>query len=219
MQTLAALGARSIPVVTLGNEFVFAQDIDVLAKFVGIELKRDMLPVDELVLRIDLILAAAQRYLMQLPESVLSINLPGRDRSYLDLGFHAFTIPLAFLDAARGKELTFAHFERFPDADMRSAEKVFAFGATVREEMNEWWRLEHKNIPATVLTYYGEHSSHSVLERTAWHTAQHVRQLMQLVSNQGVEPDGPLGEAELSGLPLPEEVYDDEVPLTRSNDN
>ncbi len=218
MQTLAALGARSIPVVTLGNEFVFAQDMEVLANFVGIELKRTMLPMHELVSRIDLLLAADQRYLLQLPGSVLFLNLPGRERSYLDLAFHAFTIPLAFLDAARGKELTFAHFERFPDADMRTADKVIAFGASVREEVNEWWRLEHKNIPETVLTYYGEHSSHSVLERTAWHTAQHVRQLMQLVSHQGLEPDGPLGESELSGLPLPEEVYDDEVLLTPTHD-
>ena len=36
---------------------------------------------------------------------------------------------------------------------------------------------------------------------------------MTVVANAGFEPDGPLSEAELGGLPLPDEVYDDEVPM------
>ena len=217
METLANLGARSIPVVTQDENFVFAQDIDVLAKFLGIELDRNMLPVDELVTRIDLILAAAQRYLVQLPDDVLTTNLPGRDRSYLDLGFHVFVIPLAFLDAIRGKELTYEHFERRPPEDILNTVDLVAFGKKVRLEIRGWWQSTVQvNMPETVFTYYGEHSSHSVLERTAWHTAQHVRQLMELLRHQGISPDGPLGDTELAGLPLPDEVYDDEVHLTKT---
>lgn len=212
MQTLENLGARSIPVITQGKEFVFAQDIDVLANFVGIELDRIMLPMDELVKRIDSLLTAALRYLAQLPDTVLTINLPGRDRSYLDLGFHVFVIPIAFLDAIRGKELTYEHFERRPPADILDTDDLIAFGKQVREQVHDWWQSTGQtDMPETVLTYYGEHSSHSVLERTAWHTAQHVRQLMELVSQQGIAPDIPLADAELAGLPLPEEIYDDEV--------
>jgi glutaredoxin len=216
MDTLARVGARSIPVVTRGKDFVFAQDIDALANFVGIELNRTMLPSEVLVARIDLILAAAQRYLMQLPSEVLTTSLPGRDRNYLDLGFHVFMIPLAFLDAVRGEELTFEHFERRPPAYMSSAELVITFGESVREELSEWWRIAaREGLPDSVLTYYGRHSTHSVLERTAWHAAQHARQLMVLVSNQDIVPNRPLGETELAGLPLPDEIYDDEVTLTK----
>ncbi len=217
MDTLAELGARSIPVVTHGREFAFAQDIDVLAKFVGIELHRNMLPVEELVARIDLILAASQRYLAQLPAAVLSKKLPGRDRRYLDLGFHVFMIPQAFLDAVAGRELTFEHFERIPPDNMCSADGVISFGESVREAMKEWWRIALvEGYADNVQTYYGRHSTHSVLERTTWHAAQHARQLMQLVSNQGLSVDGPLGELELAGLPLPDEIYDDEVTLVKS---
>ena len=215
MDTLADLGARSIPVITRDQEFVFAQDIDVLADFVGIELDRSMLSPEVLVSRLDLILAAAQRYIRQLPTEVLETNLPGRDRNYLDLAFHVFMIPVAFLAAVQGKELTFEHFERTPDVDMASAEKVIVFGESVRKNMDDWWQLaDTKGYSDTVLTYYGSHSTHSVLERTTWHAAQHARQLMALVSNAGISPDGPLGEKELAGLPLPEQIYDDEVKLS-----
>jgi glutaredoxin len=214
MERLSALGARSIPVITRKEEFVYAQDIDVLADFIGLKQKRKILPANELVIRIDLILAAAQRYLPQLRPKELSKKLPGRDRTYLDLAYHVFVIPEAFLDAANGKELTFEHFERTPPADIASTIGVIEFGRKVRENMQTWWRsVEEEGLPHSVLTYYGQHSTHSVLERTAWHTAQHVRQLMELVSQQGTIPDGPLGERELAGLPLPDEIYDDEIKL------
>jgi hypothetical protein len=39
---------------------------------------------------------------------------------------------------------------------------------------------------------------------------------MKLLTNAGITPDGLLGDKELSGLPLPEEIYDDEVKLTET---
>jgi hypothetical protein len=36
---------------------------------------------------------------------------------------------------------------------------------------------------------------------------------MELVVHQGINPNGPLSETELAGLPLPDEIYDDEVKL------
>jgi hypothetical protein len=126
-------------------------------------------------------------------------------------------IPIAFLDAVRGRELTFEHFERTPSDDMATADKIIAFGETVRKDLNGWWRTaKNEGYVDDVLTYYGQHTTHSVLERTTWHTAQHARQLMKLLTNAGISPNDPLGEKELSGLPLPDEIYDDEVKLTET---
>jgi hypothetical protein len=50
---------------------------------------------------------------------------------------------------------------------------------------------------------------HEVLERTAWHCAQHTRQLMMLLEMLDIAPNGPLTPADLAGLPLPEKVWDD----------
>ena len=213
MEELATLGAQSVPVVVQGKRFVFAQDLGDLARFIGVEFDRAQLPPAELVQRLDLILAATQRFLGQFPAADLEEGLPGRERTILDLGYHIFVIPAAFLDAAHGARLTFDYFERTPGPDMRSADRVSAYGQTVRDTFASWWRAADAGRLGTLDTYYGIHPTERVLERTAWHAAQHARQLMALLEQRGVAPDGPLGEAELDGLPLPEGVYDDEVKL------
>ena len=213
MEELASLGAQSVPVVARGGRFVFAQDLGDLARFVGVTLDREPLPPAELVQRLDLILAATRRYLGQFPAADLAVGLPGRERTILDLGYHIFVIPVAFLDAAGGAKLTFDYFERTPGPDMRSAARVSAYGQSVRAALQDWWRSADAQHLGTLETYYGSHATERVLERTAWHAAQHARQLMALLEQRGIAPDGPLGDAELDGLPLPEGVYDDEVKL------
>ncbi len=213
MEDLAGLGAQSVPVVVQGKRFVFAQDLGDLARFIGVEFDRAQLPPAELVRKLDLILAAAQRYLGQFPAADLEEGLPGRERTILDLGYHIFVIPAAFLDAAHGARLTFDYFERTPGPDMRSAAQVAAYGQSVRDALQAWWRAADAGRLGTLDTYYGIHPTERVLERTAWHAAQHARQLMALLEQRGISPDGALGAAELDGLPLPEGVYDDEVKL------
>ena len=214
MDALARLGARSVPVVARGRRFVFAQDLDELARFVGVAHERTPPAPAALVHKLDLILAATRRYLGQFPEEVLAAALPGRDRTVLDLAYHIFVIPAAFLDAVGGARLAFDYFERKPGADMRSAVAVAAYGRTVSNALAAWWRGAGPPGRWPVLdTYYGRRSAESVLERTAWHAAQHARQLMALLERHGIAPDGPLGADVLDGLPLPEGVYDDEVTL------
>jgi hypothetical protein len=211
MADLARLGAMSIPVIARGDAFAFAQEIRDLAEFVGVALTRAQLPPAELNKKIDLILAAAQRFVRQIPADILAVNLPGRERNCLDLAYHIFVIPTAFLDAARGGSVTFEHFERLPPPELDTVGRVNEYGQGVREDFAAWW--DDGQMPATLDTYYGVQPAEGVMERTAWHAAQHCRQLMTVVAEAGLIPDGPLGEAELGGLPLPDEVYDDEVPM------
>jgi hypothetical protein len=59
-------------------------------------------------------------------------------------------------------------------------------------------------------TYFGRHPMQVVLERTAWHPAQHTRQLMLILDTLDIEPDGRLTAADLAGLPLPDKAWDNE---------
>lgn len=214
-EELAALGARAIPVVAREGEFVFAQDLNDLADFLGVAAGNKRLPAAELVEKLDLVLAAAQRYARQLPGAALDTGLPGRQRSYRDLAYHIFMIPEGFLEAVQGGELKFSQFEKTPPADMRSGEQLAQFGQTVRDRFAAWWAgAGEAGLPNSVETYYGTQPTDGVLERTAWHAAQHTRQLMAVLSQIGISVDGALGERELAGLPLPDEVYDDEVSLS-----
>jgi hypothetical protein len=217
MAELEALGVRSVPVVARNSQYVFAQELRDVARFVGVPMESALLSKETLMRKLDLILAAAQRYLGQLPADCLNHTLPGRDRSYLDLAYHLFVIPISFLDAARGGELTEEYFERRPPADMRSANDVASFGRQVRTDVRLWWDgVGETRFPDMVSTYYGQRDAHKVLERTCWHTAQHCRQLMAVLELLAIEPDQKLGAAELEGLPLPEQTWDSEVPLEGS---
>ncbi len=214
MDEVRALGARSVPVVARGNRFVHGQDLGELARFVGADYDAVRLSAAELVSRILRVLAATQRYLVQIPGPRLEDALPGRKRTNLDLAYHIFALVRGFLDAAAGGRLRAAHFEEKPVGDQRTASDVAAHGTTVSERLARWWEeAGTAGMPATVETYYGRQPAHNVLERTCWHAAQHCRQLMAVLEGLGIAADGPLGDDVFGGLPLPESVWDDDVAL------
>ncbi len=62
----------------------------------------------------------------------------------------------------------------------------------------------HAELAARAMDY-----RHEMLERTVWHTTQHVRQLASLLDECGVSPDRPLGSEDIAGLPLTERVWDE----------
>jgi len=199
-----------VPVVARGGSFVYAQIVGDVVEFLGLDAKTgpQLLPA-ELVRRLDLILAAAQRYTRQMPEDALERQLPERPRSYRVLLHHVFQIPNAFIDAMEGGALSYENMVSEPPSDMRTTEDIARFGEQVRRRVAAWWeRLADRSGRQTVSTYYGAQPMHEVLERTTWHSAQHARQVMSLLEQQGIPPDRPLGAAELQGLPLPEKLWD-----------
>ncbi len=199
-----------MPVVARGGLFVYAQIIGDVVEFLGLDAQTGpQLSPDELVRRLDSILAAAQRYAHQMPADALERQLPERPRSYRVLLHHVFQIPAAFVDAMEGGALTYENMTAEPPHDMRTPADIAEFGATVRRRVAAWWSgLADRSGRQPVSTYYGVQPMHEVLERTAWHSAQHVRQVMSLLEQQGIVPDGALGPAELQGLPLPEKLWD-----------
>ncbi|TAK81603.1 MAG: DinB family protein [Betaproteobacteria bacterium] len=199
-----------MPVVARGGRFVYAQIIGDVVEFLGLAAQTGpQLSPDELARRLDSILAAAQRYARQMPADALERQLPERPRSYRVLLHHVFQIPAAFIDAMEGGALTYENMTAEPPADMRTPAAIAEFGATVRRRVAAWWTgLADRSGRQPVSTYYGVQPMHEVLERTAWHSAQHARQVMSLLEQQGIAPEGPLGPAELHGLPVPEKLWD-----------
>ena len=210
---LAALGARSVPVIVRGNDWTYAQDLDDVARFIGVDREHESrLPIDVLASRVSRLLSAIIRFTERLPESSLEQVLPGRsDRAAIDLAWHVPMIVAGFLAAAKGGRLTFDFFERRPAGADRSRAAVIATQRAYESMFSSWWRSAQGQLPYAVDTYYGRRPFATVLERTAWHVAQHARQLEFLVRLGGVDTGESLTDAELGGLPLPEGVWDPEV--------
>src|SRR5687767_9752121 len=210
MAELRRLGARSVPVVSRGDQFVFAQLIGDVVEFLGLDVSTGpQLSPAELVQRLDAVLTAAQRYTRQMPQQALALELPNRPRSYRVLLHHVFQIPAAFVDAMEGGTLSYETMVAEPPDALCTPEDIAQFGEQVRGRVADWWAgLAERSGTQPVDTYYGTQPMHEVLERTAWHCAQHARQVASLLERLGIPPERPLTPAELHGLPLPQKLWD-----------
>ena len=201
-----------MPVVSRGGQFVFAQVIKDVVDF--LDLPDDTAPElspEELWAKLDWILETAIRLTRQMPDEHLEDLLPNRPRSWRVLMHHIYQIPVAFLEMEElGRTLTYEALTEPPPAVMRTSAAIADHGEAVRARFNAWWsRTAGEDFSSRVPTYFGGTTRHEMLERTVWHTAQHVRQVASLLEQAGVAPDRPLAGDDLRGLPLTDKVWDE----------
>lgn len=213
MERLLDLGVRSVPVIAKGKNFIFAQNFEDIAEFVGLQGSgHTALPPDQIFAKWLLVCRAAQRYVVQFPDARLFDRaIENRDRTIRSLAHHTFRIGEAFLDTVvDGAEYTplFANLPP-PDGAFTTGREISAYGEAVVARLSAWWEhLEDRSCTATVQTYFGPQPVHLLLERSTWHAAQHARQLAALLGRFGIEADGPLTAEDLAGLPLPERLWE-----------
>lgn len=208
LEQLIALGTRSVPVVSIGERYTFCQSIHDVIKFLDLKTKvMDPLPPGELIARLDTVLSANARFVRQFRPEQLRVPFRNRNRTPAGLGFHVFRVAEMGMQAAQGEPLRFESFDDTPPDDW-SGEDIATWGDGVRKRLLTWWAQTDPSVNFTVKTYYGIRPFHEVLERTAWHSTQHTRQVMLMLESNDIEPDGPLTAADLAGLPLPDEVWD-----------
>ena len=201
-----------MPVVSRGGRFVFAQVIKDVVDF--LDLPDDTAPElspEELSAKLDRILETAIRLTRQMPDEHLEDLLPNRPRSWRVLMHHIYQIPVAFLEMEElGRTLTYEALTEPPPAVMRTSAAIADHGEAVRARFNAWWsRAAGEDFSSRVPTYFGGTTRHEMLERTVWHSAQHVRQVASLLAQAEVAPDRPLAADDLRGLPLTEKVWDE----------
>jgi hypothetical protein len=210
LDELRRLGARSVPVLSRGDDYVFAQNIGHVVKFLGLnEATGPALSPAELIARLDGFLSAAIRLIPQMPDIKLDTEVPNRPRSYRVLGHHMFRVAETFLEVTGGAQLTYGNLTARPPDAMRGTADIVAYGTDVRRRLAAWWDAKpDKSGRDKVQTYYGEQTLHEYLERSTWHVGQHVRQWIMLLGMAGIAPDRPPGNADFEGLPMPSQVWD-----------
>jgi glutaredoxin len=213
---LEALGIRSVPIVRRGKDWANGQVLRDVARVAGIAWGgASMLPAPELAARLIAIQTMAQRLFAQIPEDALGRMLPRRPRSYAQLGYHTFNIADAFLEhEVQGLPLKEGAYGRVPAPGNDSREKILAYGQDVLRRFQAWWDGpgQTTDFSRKANVYYGDVTLHDYLERTTWHSGQHVRQLAMVLGMLGIEPDRPPTSETFKGLPMPDKVWDDERP-------
>lgn len=210
---LRALGVRNVPVIAKGEQFIFAQNFEDIAEFVGLQgSDHTPLPPDQLIAKWLSVYRGTQRYIQQMPdEHLFERVIDNRDRSIQFMGHHIFRIGEAFLETVvDGAEYAplFAN-KPPPEGEFTSGREIAAYGAQVTERLAAWWDgLEDRSCSWKVSTFFGPQPVHLLLERSTWHSAQHARQLIAVLERYGIEADGPLTAEDLAGLPLPERLWE-----------
>jgi hypothetical protein len=209
---LQRLGARSIPVLSRGDRFVFAQNIAQVVAFLKLDEKTgSALSPAQLVERMLRFIDAALAIVSLMPDDRLDTEVPNRPRRYRAVAHHIFRIPEAFVEVAGGT--FFSHglpTDVARPQDIASIAGLVAYGSGVRDKVEAWWRqTPDKSAQQIVETYYGPQKLHDVLERATWHIAQHDRQWMMLLEMAGIAFERPLGTPDFADLPMPTKVWDD----------
>ena len=139
--------------------------------------------------------------------------LPHRPRSYAQLAYHIFNIADAFLEhEIDGRPLKEGAYSRVAAPGKDGKADTLAYGAEVLRRFEAWRAgpARTTNFTQKAHVYYGDVTLHDYLERTTWHSGQHVRQLVMVLGLLGITPDRPPTAATFAGLPMPEKVWDDE---------
>jgi glutaredoxin len=205
MDELREMGVRTVPVVARGEDYVFAQALEDVSRFIGREFRISRLPPEVLMQKWLAVLAAAQRHALQLPRERLGERAtPGRDRSIRDLAYHVYQVPESFLECVEhGVEDLPAIYNAAPPANANIA----AYGASIEKRLQAWW-AKRPDIKGSVKTYYGERPLHELLERCTWHSAQHARQIVSVLQGFGIAAQPLLTDADYAGLPMPKGLWE-----------
>jgi len=212
-ERLLRLGVQTVPVLAKADQYIFCQNLEDVAEFVGLQgTGHTPLPPAALFEKWITVLRAAQRYIRQYPDQRLAERaIDNRDRSIRLLSHHVFRIGEAFLETALDGVEYWANNANVPpeDGSCITGAEIAAYGDSIVGRIESWWsQLEDKSCRQKVKTFYGTPPMHQLFERSTWHSAQHVRQLIAVLERFGLEPNGRLTADDLSGLPLPERIWD-----------
>jgi glutaredoxin/uncharacterized damage-inducible protein DinB len=208
---LQAMGAMGFPVVSRGKEFVCAQSLDDVSKFIGRDVIFKRLSPRELMDRWFYFSDIAREMVDRIPqEHLAALPIPNRNRTLHGLSYHIFQVPEAFLENAENGE---EHFDKYFDApppdDVKTSADVRAYADRITARLRNYWqKLPDRSFTWMVKTFYGVQPVHHFLERSVWHMAQHIRQLQFVLDGYNVVLSRRVDETQYKDLPMPQGLWE-----------
>jgi hypothetical protein len=204
---------RNVPVVARGEQFVFGQNLEDVAEFVGLQgTGHQPLPPEQLIGKWIAVLRTAQGLIRQLPDAALNERVvANRDRSIRLMCHHVFRVGEAFLESVEDGVEYAVQLANVPPAEgtFTTGDEIARYGESVIARLQQWWdKLDDKTCQQKVKTFFGMQPIYMLYERSTWHSAQHARQLTAVLEGRGIEPKVRLKPETLAGLPLPERLWE-----------
>lgn len=196
------------------------------------------LPAEELVARSGRLLHAAGRYALQLPPAHHDDAIPGMEdadgpfllpdgrplrfpdgtpfaphRTALGLVRHILAHGVKFRSMADDPDVDLSDLATFallgePSEDV-SVDWLVGEMTRVASDIERWWeQTTRPGLDRVVATFAGPTPLHDMLHTTTYSLAHHTRQLMAILVDLGIRPDGPLTGEDQRGLDLPQRIWD-----------
>ena len=199
--------------VARGEQFVFGQNLEDVAEFVGLQgTGHQPLPPEQLIGKWIDVLRTAQGLIRQLPDAALTERVvANRDRSIRLMCHHVFRVGEAFLESVVDGVEYAVQLANVPPAEgtFTTGDEIARYGESVIARLQQWWdKLDDKTCQQKVKTFFGMQPIYMLYERSTWHSAQHARQLTAVLEGRGIEPKARLKPETLAGLPLPERLWE-----------
>lgn len=203
MAEIQRAGLRSIPAIRRGDRYIYAQSLDDVAALLGVNEARVRLSAGQLLARWDAILGESRDIAAGMDESVLQRRvMPKSERTVSQLAEHIFQIAESFNRQVEDDSIDARAIYLHPNAGIRTRDDLLAYADGIRRAFQQ---LRADRMPARLNTHYGDQPATLVLERGAWHSAQHARQLDVVAAGMGAEFR--LAPALFEGLPMPRRLW------------
>lgn len=199
---------RAVPVLIKGDEILFTQSLEDVAKFVGKTRDVRRLPPAELFERWQYFLNTALGLIAQIPpEKLHDFPIVKRPRTVCNLAYHIFQVPEGVMAMTEGRTLDSRDYDNAIYDHLTTVEQILAFGQGVVEQHKSWWARADQTGEKRIATYYGDQPLHQILERGTWHSAQHTRQLNHVLDDMGLKVENPIAPEAYDGLPMPKAIW------------
>lgn len=208
LNELTSRGIRSVPVLIRGDEILFTQSLEDVAKFVGKSRTVNRLPPAELFARWQYFLNTAIGLIEQIPPDRLhDFPIEKRQRTICNLAYHIFQVPEGVMAMTEGRTRDSRDYDNAIYDHLTTIPQILDFGRGVIEQHRRWWATVDQSGEKQIATYYGPQPLHQILERGTWHSAQHTRQLGHVLDELKVRVAKPIDKAAFEGLPMPRAIW------------
>jgi glutaredoxin len=209
LHELDGLGPPLVPALVVGDRVIRGWNPRGCAALLGVDYEpAPLLPPSELGMMLERILAATERLIAEVPDARMEYRAPQSDRTIRDLAYHVFSLAAAFADGMDMGGVTPERLHARAPEELRDGRSIARYGALVRGRVGGWLEgAAPREFARAIETGAGLQSGHDWLERTAWHAAQHLRQLHALLEALGLPPREPLASVDLFRLPLPASLW------------
>lgn len=202
-------GPSLAPAVVVDDRIVRGWNPQGWAALLGVDYEPAVaLPAAELGMMLDRVLAATERLITGVPDGQMAYRAPECDRTIRDLAYHVFSVALAFADGMDVGQVRVEWLRARAPAELRDGPGIARYGALVRGRVGGWLEgAGPREFSRMIAGEAGPQSGHDWLVRTAWHAAQHLRQLQALAEALGLPVTEPLPAVELARLALPVSLW------------